>query len=298
MTRAWPKSELPAWLPNASLSRFVFARPHLWHLQDNGSAASAQERPLLLFLHGAGASVHSWRALLPALAPDYHVVALDLPGQGLSELGDRHRCSLTAMAEDMATLLHQENLAPDLIISHSAGSAIALQLILNGAAAPKAVLAINPALADFAGDAGTVFPFLAKLLTMNPLTPLALSLAGSNASLVQRTLKGTGSDIDDAGLRGYRALFSSQAHVSATMRMMASWSLKPLRERLDEIEVPLLFLVGDNDKAVPPAATIELARTLKTAEVEQVPMAGHLLHEEQPQLICARIRRFVSRSLA
>lgn len=293
MTRPAGKSQLPDWLPNASFSRFVFARPHLWHLQDNGLVASLEGRPVLLFLHGAGASVHSWRDVLPALSADYRVVAVDLPGQGLSELGDRSRCSLAAMAEDIAFLLNQEGLKPDFIIAHSAGSAIALQLIVDGAVSPQGVMAINPALADFAGDAGTVFPLLAKLLTMNPLTSLALSLAGSNVNLVQRTIQGTGSKIDAAGLHGYQALFSSRAHVSATMKMMASWALKPLRQRLSEVTVPLYFLLGDRDKAVPPSATIDLARNLMNAHVEQVPLAGHLLHEEQPELICARIRQLI-----
>lgn len=279
---------IPAWMPNAKLSRFVFSRPHLWHFQQGGAG------PTVLLLHGAGASVHSWRALIPDLIQDHQVVALDLPGQGLSELGDRRRCSLHAMTEDIEALLVQEALFPDMVVGHSAGGAIAFQLVVNGRIKPRAIVTINAALADFAGDAGVVFPMLAKLLTMNPITPLALSVAGSNASLVRRTIEGTGSQIDDAGLEGYRSLFSSRAHVSATMKMMASWDLKPLRDQLSQVTLPSLFLVGDADLAVPPASSLDIAKQMPSSHVEHYPAAGHLLHEEQPDEIAGQIRSWLA----
>ena len=81
--------------PNRGWSRFAEVRPHRWHIQEAGAGSG----PRLLFLHGAGASTHSWRDVLPRLVPGHHVMALDLPGQGFTRLGNRMRCGLGAMAE-------------------------------------------------------------------------------------------------------------------------------------------------------------------------------------------------------
>src|SRR5215469_14172292 len=47
--------------------------------------------PHLLLLHGFPTSSHMFRALIPALADRYHVLAPDLPGFGYSDAPDRGR---------------------------------------------------------------------------------------------------------------------------------------------------------------------------------------------------------------
>ena len=65
-------SEIYTW-PNADLSRRITGPVHRWHVQESGDG------PLILLLHGAGGSTHSYRALLPHLAKFARVIALDLP---------------------------------------------------------------------------------------------------------------------------------------------------------------------------------------------------------------------------
>ncbi len=100
-------SDLPDW-PHADRSRFLRHRPHDWHVQDMGSG------PLILFLHGAGASTHSWRDVLPRLAKNRRCVAIDLPGQGFTKAGTLRRCGLDAMTEDIAHLCVAEGWHPEL----------------------------------------------------------------------------------------------------------------------------------------------------------------------------------------
>ena len=105
------RRDLPTW-PNAELSRLVPQRPHRWHVQEAGSG------PTLLLLHGAGGATHSWRDILPDLAGDFHVIAIDLPGQGFTKLGVRQRCGLDHMAEDIASLCKAQGWQPSAIIGH------------------------------------------------------------------------------------------------------------------------------------------------------------------------------------
>src|SRR6476661_1964622 len=108
--------------PNREASRFVEAGGLRWHVQIMGKAIG--EAPALLLLHGAGASTHSWRDLMPALAQDFCVIAPDLPGQGFTAAPHGDGYTLHGMARGIAALVSALNVAPQIIVGHSAGCAL------------------------------------------------------------------------------------------------------------------------------------------------------------------------------
>ena len=63
--------------PHREASRFVTSGGIRWHVQVMGCEPGTA--PVLLLLHGTGASTHSWRGVMPALADRYTLVAPDLP---------------------------------------------------------------------------------------------------------------------------------------------------------------------------------------------------------------------------
>jgi len=268
--------------PNRDLSRFVETRGVRWHVQRGGDG------PRVLLLHGAGASSHSWRDLIPRLTARHAVLAPDLPGQGFSA-GTPPRFTLPAMAEDVGALLDAEGFAPDLVVGHSAGAAIALRLALDGRAAPRRILALNGALAPFRGMAGTLFPSLARLLALNPLTGRLFARTAAAPGAVRSLVGGTGSRIGADGLAQYARLIADPGHVSATLAMMARWDLAPLIADLARVGVPVTLAVGLRDRAVPPRTSRDAAATIPDAGVLEFPGLGHLMHEEAPDRFAALI---------
>lgn len=281
---------LPDW-PLAHLSRQVAQRPHRWHVQETGAG------PTVLLLHGAGASTHSWRDLIPDLARDHQVVALDLPGQGFTVPGTRSRSGLAHVTEDLAALIVAQGWRPRTIVGHSAGAALALQLATGlperGLPAPR-VVGINAALSPFEGLAGWLFPVLAKALALNPLTALAFTAGGNRAARARRLIEGTGSRLSDTGLGYYARLIGDRAHVEGTLAMMAQWDVRHLLDILPRIDAPCLLITGDADRAVSPAVSDSAAAQLPDARRTCLPGLGHLAHEEAPADIAEMIRRFDS----
>lgn len=272
--------------PNARASRFVDCPPHRWHLQDMG------EGPAMLLLHGAGAGAMSFRHLMPDLARDFRVLAPDLPGHALTRLGTRQRQGLDPMAADLAALLRHEGVAPDIIVGHSAGAAVALRLATLMEPRPRGIVGINAALGHFKGVAGWLFPALAKLLSLNPLTAHVFSRLSSSPASVRSLLRGTGSTPDAATVALYRRLVSDPAHVDGTLAMMAQWRLDRLLAELPGVDIPTLLLVGDRDSAVPPEVSDRAAAMMPKARVVRLAGLGHLAHEEAPEAVSRQIRAF------
>lgn len=283
--------DLPTW-PHADLSRFIRHRPHDWHVQEAGTGDT------LLLLHGAGGSSHSWRDMILPLARDVHVVTLDLPGQGFTRAGTKRRLSLPAMTEDIHALCTAQGWHPRAIIGHSAGAAIALNLsrvLTRPDGQPPDVIGINAALDRFQGIAGWLFPVLAKVLALNPLTSALFTLGSHPEIRARRLITGTGSDIDEAGLACYGRLISDRAHVDATLQMMAQWDVSDLLDHLPGITARCLLLTGARDSAVAPDVSIRAATRLASCDTICMDGLGHLAHEEAPEATLAHITAWLAR---
>ena len=269
--------------PNHAASRFIPAAGFQWHVQIMGQG------PALLLLHGSGASNHSWRDLAPLLAAHFTVIAPDLPGQGFTQAPPASGFSLHGMAHCAAALLRELHMAPEIIIGHSAGAAIAIRMSIDGLVAPKAIIGLNAALLPFTAATGPVYSALAKILTLNPLVPWAFSRYAGGKGGVERLLEETGSRIDARGIALYRKLAGNSSHVGATLRMMANWNLAELQRDLPRLHTPLHLLAGAKDRTISPEQAFDVRRLLPRTSIEQLPGLGHLAHEERPVEIAARI---------
>lgn len=276
---------IPTDWPHRDASRHVLAARHLWHIQEMGAG------PLLILIHGAGGASHSFRHLIPLLAPHYRVIALDLPGQGFSVLGPRGECSLTAMARDIAILAKASDWEIHAIIGHSAGAAIALQL--SELIPTKAVIGINAALAGFDGVSSWLFPILARTLALLPFVPQVFSKLAGNPQKVRELLTSTGSSLDAAGEAQYLHLLRRPEHVAGTLAMMAQWNFDALLRQLPQIKTPCLLITAENDRAVPPEVSDRAATQLPNAVRTHIPQYGHLAHEEAAPLVAAHIIDFL-----
>ncbi|UWR24373.1 alpha/beta fold hydrolase BchO [Sulfitobacter sp. S190] len=273
--------------PMSACSRFVRSGPHHWHVQVSGTGET------LLLLHGAGGATQSWRHLFPMLAKDYKVVAIDLPGQGFTRLGARHRCGLEEMAEDIAGLCRDENIQPRAIVGHSAGAAIGFDLAPRLPKTPH-VIGINAALAHFKGVAGLLFPLMAKTLAMMPGVAGLFTAQNGNAKSVRRLIEGTGSTLPLDDLGYYRRLVGDRDHVNATLQMMAQWDLGPLLSRLPRLDVQGLLIAGSRDKAVPSQTSAQISSQMKHVGFKLVDGLGHLAHEEDPASMRKMIAAYIS----
>ncbi len=78
--------------------------------------------PPLVLVHGLIESRRAWDPLVPALAEDHTVVAVDVRGHGGSDLAEDY--DAPAMADDVAAVVRALDLDPPVVIGHSMGGIV------------------------------------------------------------------------------------------------------------------------------------------------------------------------------
>ena len=262
--------------PNRTASRFVKAGGLDWHVQIQGTG-----RPILL-LHGTGASSHSWRDVMPLLATHHQVIVPDLPGHGFTKYASRTDLSLKGMARAVGALLKTLGIAPEIVVGHSAGAVVALEMIDQALITPQRLVSFNGAFFPIAGPVGQFFSPLAKLIASFGFLNGIFSRLVDRAA-VERLLDSTGSKIDARGVDFYARLFSNESHISGTLTMMAEWDLTGVRGMLECLKTPLVLVKAMRDKTIPPETADDVARVTPHATVATLTGLGHLAHEEDPK---------------
>ncbi|MEM7764012.1 MAG: alpha/beta fold hydrolase BchO [Pseudomonadota bacterium] len=270
---------VPADWPLASHSDFVRASGLTWHVQSIGDG------PKIVMLHGAGSSTHTWHGMLDVLTSGYQVVMVDLPGHGLSEPFSVGAYTLPRTAQALRACLKALGVMPQAIVGHSAGAAIALQLLLEDTDDLERIpiFAINPALLPFSGLAGVVFPVFAKFAAQSGLVRSLLARRARDDRQLQRVIDGTGSVLNNAQLASYQRLMRRPAHVRSVLAMMAGWDLHHLLPKLRRKPQDLMVWVTQGDRAVPADATIDALQAVPSVTIEKLEGLGHLAHEERPE---------------
>jgi magnesium chelatase accessory protein len=269
--------------PNRAASRFVQAGGLRWHVQQFGQG------PVLLLIHGTGASTHSWRDLAPRLARRFHVIAPDLPGHGFTRCADADRLSLPGMATAVRALLDVLGIEPAWAVGHSAGAAVLVRMCLDARLQPRRLVSLNGALLPLGGLRSPLFAPLARLFVSNPLVPRLFAWQASQPDTFARMMQQTGSTLDARGVELYQRLASRPAHVGAALDMMARWDVRPLEHQIARLQVPLTLVSGGRDRMIPPSHAEDVRRLLPDAQVVLFEDLGHLAHEEQPERIATLI---------
>lgn len=254
-----------------------------WHLRIKGSG------PQCLLIHGTGASVHSWDNLTSHLERYFTLVMVDLPGHADTLTPEHVDLSLPAIATALHSLLESRAIKPEVIIGHSAGSAIMLELCLQQAAYTPQLISINGAVMPLRGLAGYLFAPLARMSANTQWMPRLFAYRAKNPRNIKKLLDSTGSSIDQQSFDRYRQLFSSETHVAGVLRLMASWQLDGLLARLDTITHPVLLIAASNDTTVPLRDSYRLQQHLPNAELSVINGRGHLVHEEDAESVAALI---------
>lgn len=118
-------------IPHSQPSRYVSRNTVLRHERLHFLEWGDPSAPPVLLLHGVNQTAHAWDLVSLHLADRYHVYALDQRGHGDSEWTRDLDYSRDAMAADAYEFIRQQGMERPIIIGHSMGGGVTLQVALR-----------------------------------------------------------------------------------------------------------------------------------------------------------------------
>jgi pimeloyl-ACP methyl ester carboxylesterase len=260
---------------------------------------SGEGRPLLL-LHGFGASIYSWRNLIPEIPPGYRAYAIDLKGFGKSPKPADSRYSVDDQANLIMDFIARKNLRSVSLIGHSMGGGIAiltaLKLMDNGQQVSSIVLIDAIA---FPQKAPAFISFLrtpiVNWMGVNVIPPdiqvrAILKLAYYDDSKITQ-------DEVEAYAYALRQPGGRQALITTAAQIIPK-DTHALTERYRSLRMPALVLWGREDAIVPLQIGNRLHSALPNSTLRIIESSGHIPHEEVPERSIKLIVEFLERNLA
>ena len=240
----------------------------------------------LLFVHGWASSSRMWIETIRVLADEYHCWAIDLVGFGDSEKPVNGRYRVDNWADQIAGFTAQMEISNPVLVGHSMGGAIALQLAIAQPKFAAGIALINPVVrGQIYGSAsrlvntrlGTAFgrlgawiwPFIVSPALSNPF-----GIRSRKSPHFERIRE------DWARVRGDTAM--KAIHTVVTHDPSAD---------LPSIGIPTLVLLGDRDQTAPNSEGQFVARTVKHSELV-VLKSGHLPTDDAPAETHSVLRNF------
>jgi pimeloyl-ACP methyl ester carboxylesterase len=246
----------------------------------------------VVFIHGLGASLYSWRHTLPAvLAAGYRVIAFDNRGFGFSDR-PAHGYSNPAYARLVTALLDSLGVASAVLVGHSMGGAIAAEVAL---AHPDRVRGL--VLIDAAGY-GVRWPGILKLARCPVIGAVATGLrARWTAGRLLRSTYADPAKVTEADVDQYYAPVPQPDYGRALRSVLREFRFDTLVGRLGAIQAPTLVLWGTEDRWIPLRDGSRLAAELSRAAFIAIPHAGHAAAEEAPDEVNRLLIAFLKEGL-
>jgi 2-succinyl-6-hydroxy-2,4-cyclohexadiene-1-carboxylate synthase len=224
----------------------------------------------VILLHGFTHTGRSWDPVIEAAGERYRPIAPDMRGHGTAS--DREPVTLEAVIGDVASLTP----ADFTLVGYSMGGRIALHAAL---ALPERVerlvlVGASPGIADPAERAirRRADERLADEIEQLPIEEFARRWASNPV------LAGQPGWVHEDRLR------NTTAGLARALRGLGTGALLSLWDRLPELRVPVLLVVGERDHKFRAIAE-EMSAAIEDVEVIVAPGAGHAVHLEAPTAV-------------
>jgi len=253
---------------------------HVVSYTDNGP----EDAPIIIFIHGFPLNKTMWDSQVNALKENYRVISYDIRGHGDSEAGNEE-FSIELFVSDLLHLMDALKIDKASLCGLSMGGYIALNAIEN-------------------------YPERFEAVVLSDTQCIADSPETKEKRI--KTIK----DIQKDGIEKYaedcvgiffvpESLITKEREVDAVKKMIMKTSLQSLyktllalyaREatcnKLPEITIPVLFIVGEEDKITAPEASELMHEKIKNSTMHVIEQAGHLSNLEKPDEFNEQLKTF------
>ena len=240
--------------------------------------------PPVVFIHGFLESCRMWDDLLPHFTGEHTCVLIDLPGHGASTTIDNSE-SIQSMAEKVLEVVQHLNYSKVPFIGHSMGGYVSTALACTYPEVVARVCLLN---SHVGADNTTKVANRERLLRIirdHYHIFVNESIPGLFAGANMTRLKGA---IEEARRN---AMLLSPDHMAICTKAMKE---RPdLLVALEDVEVPISFIAGDQDSVMEIDMIRRQHEALSKSVLHEISGCGHMSHLEAPLETTKLLRTFL-----
>jgi len=246
------------------------------HYVDFDNRHEQSNAPVLVFIHGAGSSHLIWSLQLLKLKEDYRVVALDMSGHGLSDRFAETPSIENGCTDQVAALIEHLEMDEFVLVGHSMGGGIVMAYCLrDDVSLPCAIVLV-----------GTSSDLNLRKLAKG------LIIEAFEDHRPPYEIDALDADFKTFSLTKFQDTIT-KFNAKSIFRDLDICDDFNISDRLDEIKMPALVIVGDDDDIIPPNVAWELEKALPRADIAVIKDADHSPMVQQPDSFNRLLRKFV-----
>ena len=259
-------------------SNFVEINGIQIHYYDKGEGENTY-----ILLHGFGASIFSWRDVIPHLSEENRVIAFDRPAFGLTERltewDDFNPYTPQGQIDITIGLMNELDIKEAILMGHSAGGLIAVNTAIQNPNRVSQLILIAPAIYEV----NMINQYLRPLFNIpqiDRLGPLIVRRIQNNGEEILRSTWNDGNKITDDIYEGYKKPLQTEHWDKALWNLTKyTYSLNP-EIYLHKLDMDVLIITGDNDTVVRTENSVRLSEEISDSNIEIIDNCGHVPHEE------------------
>ena len=229
----------------------------------------------LFFIHGAGMDSSIWESQTTYFGGRYPVYCINLPGHGGSEGGGEEKIDL--YAQRVQSVLDESTpRGPHLLVGHSMGGAIAMELAIRAAPSLIGIVLMGTAARL------RVMPIVFQSITKHRerfFKSIAYVAFGPDAR---------------PDLREHLTAATRRCPLPVTVKDLKACNAFDIGDRLPAITVPTLIISGAEDQLTPLSLVQDLKERIAGSRLAVIPGAGHMVMLEAPGVVNREIDGFLA----
>jgi esterase len=239
----------------------------------------------LIVLHGLFGSARNWAGHARSLSDTHHVYALDLRNHGSSER--EITMTYAEMAEDVAGFIAEQGLTDPIVMGHSMGGKVAMQLALAEPERVRALIVVDIAPVTYGHD---MLDYIAAMQAMD------LSGEMRRAELEDELRD----KVDDPGISAFLMTNLERANggfqwrinltaIAAGMSAITAFT-PPAGARFER---PTVFIAGSDSSYIRDNHREQIMELFPKSRTVSIKDANHWVHADQPEAFLKTVKAFL-----
>jgi pimeloyl-ACP methyl ester carboxylesterase len=245
----------------------------------------------VLLVHGITTYSFIWEGILPRLAEDHDVVAVDLLGCGDSDMPLDVSYGIASQVELLEAFTQALGWGPFSLVGHDIGGGIAQRFAVKHPDRLAHAAVVNGVAYDF----WPVQPIIAMRTPIIRQLAMATLDLGAFSLVVKRGVVHKERVTEDLMAHFWRPMMTRLGR-KAFLRFAESLDnrdLTDISEDLRRTGVPFLIVRGMNDVYLSSKISEKLHREIPGCRYVEVPEAGHFIQLDQPERLVQELRAFL-----